>query len=77
MRRFLGAVVVLMWAGCGEPTPVTGRFGEVTSAVVVVNPVINQGSTTSVTPGPARSGVLFWSADLEPVVTDPTGIAMV
>ena len=29
----------LLLAGCGETTPVTDRFGEVTSAVGVVNPV--------------------------------------
>lgn len=77
MQRFLGVMVAMVLAGCGEPTPVTGRFGEVTSAVVVVNPVINQGSTTTVESGPARSGVSFKAADLEPVQTDPTGLALV
>jgi hypothetical protein len=77
MRRLLGVLVALATAGCGEPTPVTGRFGEVTSEVVVVNPVINQGSTTTVTPGPERSGVRFKVADLEPVATDPTGLVLV
>ncbi|HEX8435771.1 hypothetical protein [Archangium sp.] len=77
MKRFLGVLVVLGLAGCdGEPTP-AGRFGEVTSAVVVVNPVINQGSTTSVAVGTARSGVEFQAADLEPVRTDSTGLALV
>ncbi len=77
MRRFLGVAVAMVLAGCGEPTPVTGRFGEVTSAVVVVNPVINQGSTTTVVSGSARAGVPFKAADLEPVQTDPTGLALV
>ncbi len=77
MRRFLGAVVAMVLAGCGERTPIAGRFGEVTSAVVVVNPIINQGSTTSVVPGPARSGVSFRAADLAPVETDSTGLALV
>ncbi|MFY0529721.1 hypothetical protein ACN28I_43345 [Archangium gephyra] len=77
MRRVLGAVVVMVLAGCGERTPIAGRFGEVTSAVVVVNPVINQGSTTSVVPGSARSGVSFRAADLAPVETDSTGLALV
>jgi hypothetical protein len=77
MRWLLGVLVALAMAGCGAPTPVTGRFGEVTSAVVVVNPVINQGSTTTVTPGSERSAVRFKAANLGPVATDPTGLALV
>jgi hypothetical protein len=77
MRRFLGALVVLVLAGCGETTPATGRFGEVTSAVVLVNPVVNQGSTTTVAVGAERSGVRFTAADLDPVQTDATGLALV
>jgi hypothetical protein len=79
MRRLLAVLVALaLVVGCdGDPTPVTGRFGEVTSAVVVVNPVINQGSTTTVTSGPERSGVRFKAADLDPVQTDATGLALV
>jgi len=78
MRWFLGVWVALVLMGCGnDPTPVTGRFGEVTSAVVVVNPVINQGSTTTVAPGAERSGVELEVADLEPVKTDSTGLALV
>ncbi|WP_395823849.1 hypothetical protein [Archangium minus] len=78
MKRVLDVLTVLLLAGCGsDPTPVTGRFGEVTSAVVVVNPVINQGSTTTVAVGPDRSGVRFKAADLDPVQTDSTGLALV
>ncbi|HEX8819056.1 MAG TPA: hypothetical protein VF794_03955 [Archangium sp.] len=77
MRRLLAVLAALTLVGCGnDPTP-AGRFGEVTSAVVVINPVINQGSTTSLTPGTERSGVEFTAADLEPVKTDSTGLALV
>jgi hypothetical protein len=78
MRRLLAVLAALALVGCdGDPTPVTGRFGEVTSAVVVVNPVINRGSTTTVTSGPERSGLRFKAADLDPVRTDATGLALV
>ena len=77
MRRLLGVLVALGMAGCGDPTPVTGRFGEVTSAVVVINPVINQGSTTTVTPGTERAGVRFKVANLDQVATDSTGLVLV
>jgi hypothetical protein len=78
MRRRWGILLALTLAGCGaDPAPGTGRFGEVTSAVVVVNPVINQGSSTTVAVGPGRSGIEFTAADLEPVKTDSTGLALV
>ncbi|WP_426752320.1 hypothetical protein [Myxococcus sp. Y35] len=65
-------------AGCGEDSPASpGRFGEVTSAVVLVNPVINQGSSTSIEPGGARSGVAFRAEDLPVVETDASGMALV
>lgn len=54
-----------------------GDFAEVTSAVVLVNPVINQGSSTSVEVGTQRAYVEVAVADLEPVSTDPTGLAVV
>jgi len=77
-RRLLAVLGALSLVGCGgDPTPVTGRFGEVTSAVVVVNPVINKGSTTTVVSGPERSGVRFRAADLDAVRTDATGLALV
>lgn len=65
--------------GCGEDDPPAspGRLGEVTTAVVLVNPVINQGSTTSVVPGSERSGVEFQVEDLPVVKTDSTGLALV
>jgi hypothetical protein len=77
MKRLLGVVCALMVLGCGDDPPQSpGRFGEVTSAVVVVNPVINQGSTTSVASGTERSGVAFKAANREGL-TDSTGLALV
>ncbi|WP_153904235.1 hypothetical protein [Myxococcus sp. AB056] len=80
MIRQWAAVVVtgLAMVGCGEDTPRSpGHFGEVTSAVVVVNPIINEGSTTSVSPGGDRSGVEFQAEDLPTSKTDSTGLALV
>lgn len=39
-----------MMGGGGDTPRSPGHFGEVTSAVVLVNPVINEGSTSSVAP---------------------------
>ncbi|MCP3137919.1 hypothetical protein [Pyxidicoccus xibeiensis] len=67
MTRWSAAVLVaLTLVGCGEdePPPSPGRFGEVTSAVVLVNPVINQASTTSVVTGSERADVEFQAEDL-------------
>lgn len=52
-------------------------FGKVTSAVVIINPKINEGSTTTVTPGTERAGVSIKVGNLEPVSTDATGLAVV
>ncbi|MBZ4416666.1 hypothetical protein [Myxococcus sp. RHSTA-1-4] len=53
IRKCVAVLVGLVLVSCGDDDPPAspGRFGEVTSAVVLVNPVINQGSTTSVVPG--------------------------
>jgi len=69
--------MVALLVGCGDDDPPAspGRFGEVTSAVVLVNPVINQGSTTSVVPGGERSNVEFQVKDLPVAKTDSTGLA--
>jgi hypothetical protein len=79
IRRLLAVAVALVLVACGDdaPPPVVGRFGEVTSAVVVINPVINRGSTTSVAVGTERGDVAFTAADLDPVRTDATGMALV
>lgn len=80
---------LMLAAGCGDDggeanggnggvdngTP--GAFGEVTSAVVIVNPVINEGSSTDVQVGTERADVEFTVADMEPVSTDATGLAVV
>jgi hypothetical protein len=77
MRRLLGLVCALGVLGCGDDTPQSpGRFGEVTSAVVVLNPVINRGSTTTVTTGTQRGSVSFKAADVSGL-TDSTGLALV
>ena len=73
----LTLALALAAAACGPSLPETpGRFGEVTSAVVIVNPVINAGSTTLVPTGPARDGVWLHAADL-PAVTTDDGLALV
>ncbi|MFO8074214.1 MAG: hypothetical protein R6V85_20320 [Polyangia bacterium] len=54
-----------------------GAFGEVTSAVVVVNPVINEGSVTDVEPGEQRGGVEISVEGLDPVLTDESGLAVI
>ena len=76
-RSMLALAVALTASACGPRLPETpGRFGEVTSAVVIVNPVINAGSNTSVSTGPARNGVSLRAADLPSVTTDD-GLALV
>src|SRR5919106_5350199 len=73
----LTLALALAAAACGPSLPETpGRFGEVTSAVVIVNPVINAGSNTAVSSGPARDGVSLRAADLPSVTTDD-GLALV
>lgn len=72
------ALAGLVTVGCGGPEPVApGAFGEVTSAVVLLNPVINQGSTITVQPGATRADVEIRAADLEPVRTDSSGLAVI
>lgn len=77
MRRASVIGMILALAGCGSLTDTPGRFGEVTSAVVLVNPVVNPGSTTSETPGSKREDVAVKIGDLQPVATDATGLALV
>lgn len=71
-------VATLSGCVCGPPPPDTpGRFGEVTSAIIIVNPRINQGSTTSSVSGDARANVEIRAADLPAVRTDATGLALI
>jgi hypothetical protein len=52
-------------------------FGEETTAVVVVNPIINENSTTTVVPGDVRAGIHVGIADGGPAtLTDDTGLAV-
>ena len=53
------------------------NFGKVTSAVVVVNPVINQGSSTTVSSGAGRSGLNVQIGELPAASTDATGLAVI
>ncbi|MFW6053554.1 MAG: hypothetical protein ACOC9J_01960 [Persicimonas sp.] len=62
-------------AGLNNGTP--GGFGEVTSTVVIVNPVVNAGSSTTVEMGSQRADVEFTVGDLDAVSTDATGLAVV
>jgi hypothetical protein len=61
----------------GDLTDTPGAFGDTTSAVIVVNPVINQGSSTTIESGSARSGIEIKVDGLPPVTTDSTGLAVV
>lgn len=74
-------VVLAFAAGCGDdgaPAPAApGRFGEVTTAVVIVNPIINRGSTTSINPASRRADLEVKAADLSPIRTDTTGLAVI
>lgn len=69
---------------CGGDEPVDPdlsaggmNFGKMTSAVVVVNPVINEGSSTTVASGTGRSGISVQIGELEAVTTDATGLAVI
>lgn len=74
----LGLAAAAALSACGAPPPSTpGRFGEITSAVVIVNPIINAGSSTSVAVGDRRGGVSIRAADLPSAQTDSTGLALI
>lgn len=75
---------ILFLSSCGKDDPVDPgltaggmNFGKVTSAVVVVNPVINEGSSTSIPSGTKRTGVSVQLGDLSAVATDDTGLAVI
>lgn len=83
MRRLLVLSLAVFAFACGkddpEPNPDAAGtdFGKITSAVVIVNPKINEGSTTSVVSGTQREGVSIKAGSLSPVVTDATGLAVI
>ena len=58
-------------------TPGGMNFGLISSAVVVVNPVINQGSSTTVPSGTDRNGVGVQVGSMPAVSTDATGLAVI
>ena len=58
-------------------TPGGMNFGLISSAVVVVNPVINQGSSTTVPTGATRSGVSVKVGAMPAVTSDATGLAVI
>jgi len=84
MLFLLAAGAGLVLTSCGkdkekvDPDLLVGgmNFGKVTTTVVVVNPVINNGSSTSVSPGTVRKGVRLEVAGLPAVSTDALGLAV-
>lgn len=83
-KLFVILFSTLFIASCGgdddsAPTPDAGGsdFGKVTSAVVIVNPKINKGSTTTTVPGTDRAGVSIKAGTLDAVATDATGLAVI
>jgi len=83
VRKSLFVSIVVLACSCGkddpEPNPDAGGsdFGKVTSTVVIVNPKINEGSTTTVASGTQREGVNVKAGDLAAVNTDATGLAVI
>lgn len=59
------------------PVPDKKNIGEVTTAVIVVNPVINEGSSTNIPTGSIRRDVALQVGNMSPVTTDFTGLAVV
>lgn len=84
MRKLLFLLIVCLVFSCGknddnDPTPdaAGSDFGKVTSAVVIVNPKINEGSTTTIASGTQREGVSIKAGNLAAVATDATGLAVI
>jgi hypothetical protein len=80
MRGASGIAACVLAVSCGddgggEGPP--GDYGVTTNAVVVVNPVINQGSTTNVTVGPTRADIAITATGDASASTDATGLAVV
>lgn len=83
MRTLLILSFAVFALSCGKDDPKPNPdaagtdFGKITSAVVIVNPKINEGSSTTVASGTERSGVSIKAGDLSPVTTDATGLAVI
>lgn len=81
----LFAGFILLASGCKKdpevvpviPENTISNFGKITSAIVIVNPVINQGSVTTVSSGSQRSDITIQPGDLPAVKTDVTGLALI
>lgn len=86
MRTLIvSTTLAVLFAGCpnerddDDDDRVPGPFGSVTTIVVLVNPVINEGSATDVESGAQRDGVLVEVEDSVPTLTATTnddGIAV-
>ena len=78
MAGFVILAVLLVYWGCDDdPDDDPFDYGLVTSAVIVVNPVINEGSTTNIQPGSIRDNVYIKADDLPAEYTDATGLAII
>ena len=83
MRIILVLSLAVFALSCGKDDPEPNSdaagtdFGKITSVVVIVNPKINKGSSTTVAPGTERSGVSIKAGELSPVITDATGVAVI
>jgi hypothetical protein len=83
MKKLYFLLVVCLAVSCGkdnnDPAPDAGGsdFGKVTSTVIIVNPKINRGSTTTIASGTQREGVTIKAGNLAPVAADATGLAVI
>ncbi|QCK15241.1 hypothetical protein DCC35_11030 [Mangrovivirga cuniculi] len=85
MKRFtyLFALLILIITSCSSDdegqTPNAGGsdFGQITSAVIIVNPVINEGSTTTIKSATQRDSVLITTSGAPNETTDSTGVAVI
>lgn len=71
--------VLLFSLMCNRNNPTSNPFdyGLITSAVIVVNPVINQGSSTNIQPGSIKANVSVQAGGLTQVFTDSTGLVVI
>jgi hypothetical protein len=78
---FIIILFITSFISCGEDSPINpgspGEFGLKTSLVVVVNPIINQGSSTTIVPGTERNNIPIKAGTLTPVNTNSTGLAVI
>lgn len=85
IKKSLSLSLIILFAillvSCDDDTPVNpgspGEFGLKTSLVVVVNPIINQGSSTTIVPGTQRSAIPIKAGTLPAVNTNSSGLAVI